>query len=347
MTPEQIRQQAMEAVYEPDNIPSKKDLFIPVSHLDLLKIEFPALQWFVEGLIPSEAITIVSGNPETYKSWIVMDMVVKAVTEGSLFGRFPTQSTGCLVIDEENGLRLLQERSKALTKETALPIYYLSYAGVKINQEYIDKIITFCQEKKLDTVVFDSFVRFLDGADENSSSDVSLLFGLLKRMVKEKITVVLIHHHRKEGAIKSANGQEMRGSSDILAAINCHIIVEKKENQLLITPNKLREAMKLKPFLVNIEEKDGNVLFNYNQEFYENGEMSEGLQKMIIDLLAKNGEMIMDKICASLGGLAGITKVKANVRYLENIGSLESERGGTGGRKTFFIPLEKGENLPF
>mgnify|MGYP001613489102 CR=1 FL=1 len=115
----------------------------------------------------------------------------------------------------------------------------------------------------------------------------------------------------------------------------------------MITPNKLREAKKIKSFLVNIEEKEGNTSFTYNQEFYETGELSEGLQKMIIELLAKNGEMIMDKICASLSGLAGITKVKANVRYLESINSIESNKKGQGGKKVFFIPIDQGQNLPF
>src|SRR3990167_2156690 len=311
----------------------EKTTFQPISHSDLIKIKFPPLQWLVDSLIPSEAITIISGNPETYKSWLVTDLILKSVSKELLFGQFQTQSHGCLVIDEENGLRLLQERIKSLTENTNLPIYYLAYSGLKINQESIDRILSFCQKKALKTVVFDSFVRFLDGTDENSSTEIAKIFSLLKILVQNNITVILIHHHRKEGIMKSSNGQEMRGSSDILASVNCHIIVEKKEKKIVIIPNKLREAKKINPFILRIEEKeDKSISFVFDQ-VYEESELSEAIQKKIIELVAEKPNLSIDQICSILADFGGLNKIKTNIRYLETVDSVSSNRKGQGRKK--------------
>ena len=77
-----------------------------------------------------------------------------------------------------------------------------------------------------------------------------------KKITKEGASILFTHHHRKQQGYGPNNqGQSMRGSSDILAAVDCHITLEKKrdeEDRLILKQTKLRPDEVLKPFEVKI-----------------------------------------------------------------------------------------------
>lgn len=58
---------------------------------------------------------------------------------------------------------------------------------------------------------------------------------------------------------------KLRGSTDILAAIDCHLSVKinKSINQLTITQNKLRSAPENKPFNLGIKANDDTFVFEH------------------------------------------------------------------------------------
>lgn len=62
--------------------------FTPISVDELLRKEFEADSWLVEGLIPKNGITVISGNPASFKTWLIL-LLAKHIAEGeALFGRF-------------------------------------------------------------------------------------------------------------------------------------------------------------------------------------------------------------------------------------------------------------------
>ena len=101
----------------------------PLSISDLMLKEFKDTEWAVHGLIPSEGITAISGAPAAHKTWIILDLAIKASRGEILFDKFATSKMGVLIIDEENGERLLQKRFQKLSKIYDLPIYLLSLKG--------------------------------------------------------------------------------------------------------------------------------------------------------------------------------------------------------------------------
>lgn len=327
-----------------------KEPIKPVSHKELMAMEFPELKWLVKDLVPAEAITIISGAPEGFKSWITLEIANKSVKQGLVFNKFESHSEGCLIIDEENGLRLLQERMKVLGKKEDLNLHYLAYAGLKITEEDIGEIMITLKERGLKTVIFDSFVRFLNGADENSASEIAKIFGYLKGLVKEGITVVLIHHHRKEGLIKAVGGQQMRGSSDILASVNCHIIVEKKEDELIITPNKLREAEKIKPFKVSVIKNSDpkGIKFEWKEELDEDVNKVDDAKSDIKEVLFNQNKPISTKELMDILSSGGIncsrhTVVRALAFLVESEEIRWTKMSGNGNTR-FYTLAENDQN---
>lgn len=317
---------------------------------DILKEELPPLQWVVDNLIPAGGITAISGSPGAYKSWLVLYMaVIAAQGKNFLDSQLNVSQMGSLYVDEENGKRILQTRLKGLNTPFQLPIYFSIYGDIKFTEAYIDRIIAECLAKGLKLVIFDSFVRFLiaDVHNENDAAKNAGVANLFRKMNKAGLTVIFLHHHKKENGIKIAHNDVMRGSGDLLAMVDCHIVMEKTkekdQNIITITQNKLREAKEMEPFKIElVEAEDKSVSFVYNKitDFQIMG-MDREARKLVIELLADGKKMAKEDIAQALESSIGKVKVKAVVSALEKetfiLSEPDKENNGGRPKKVFFL----------
>ena len=82
---------------------------INIKQLDeLMSQDYPDQEYIVDRLVPASSITILSGQSRSFKTYTLLDMALCVASGRPLFGQFATQETGILIIDEENGERLLQ-----------------------------------------------------------------------------------------------------------------------------------------------------------------------------------------------------------------------------------------------
>ncbi|MDP3993424.1 MAG: bifunctional DNA primase/polymerase [bacterium] len=249
--------------------------FEPIKLSELMAKKFPEQKWIVEKLVPAEGITIIAGHPKSGKTWFALD-VAKSVANGDpLFGKFATHKAPVLIIDEENGEGLLQERFAMLQSNPALPIFLLSYSNYKLDDR-IEQTISFAKTNGIKLAIFDSLVRVHRG-EENSATEVAQTFGLFRKLCKEGITVLILHHNRKDGRLKGRPDQAIRGSSDILAAVHSLIAIDREEKySLLVTQVKLRNAEETNPFRLNIIVSDKKFW-----EFSFAGEVEESVSKKL------------------------------------------------------------------
>ncbi len=222
---------------------------------DLLLEEFPPEVWAIEGLIPAEGVTIISGSPGSFKTWLYMEMAVKVAQGEKVFGHFPTKQMGVMVIDEESGRQRLQKRFKQMGASEYTQIHFTSRVGYKMNQLYVDAIAKEANEKEIGLVIFDSFTRF-NSADENASGDMAALMDCYRRLADTGLAVLILHHNRKGVAGQSNPAMEMRGSSDILAAADCHIAVNRvgQSEFVRLTQTKNRDIWEPVPFELRFHE---------------------------------------------------------------------------------------------
>lgn len=272
----------------------KENKFKPIHISELMSKEFKDTEWIVEKLIPSESITAISGSPATYKTWIILDLALKIAQGDILFDKFATSQSGILIIDEENGERLTQKRFDKMRKDIDLPIYFLSLSGFKLSEGNVKTIMGFCEQNSVKVIVFDSLIR-IHSEDENDAAKMSKVFSFLKQFNKQGIAVIFTHHNRKQGAFMRNPSQDMRGSSDILASLDCHLAVERKEGYVIITQTKLRQEQEIKAFKIGVINEENEFRFEYWGEVEETQTKKGNAKEAIKGILSRESKTMCKK----------------------------------------------------
>ena len=262
----------------------------PISLKSLLETKFPENKWLIEKLIPLEGITIIAGAPASYKTWVILEMAIQIAKGGVLFDKFSCEESKVLIIDEENHLRMVQERLKLLGASPELPISFLSQTNFIITEEEIvKKVLEVCNQEGINVIFIDSLVR-VNRAEENDASQMSEVFRAVKKLCQEGKTVILTHHERKEGAFKVSAQNRLRGSSDILASVDSHIAMQKDkddQSRLIIEQPKLRCDKEIEPLEVKFISGEDKAYFEYLGAYQEKSKKKD-LAKEIIPKILDN-----------------------------------------------------------
>lgn len=303
----------------------------PLSFTDLMAAHYEEETWLVDSLIPSEGIIAISGIPASYKTWFVLEMAIAISSGIPLFDTFKTIQTGVLLVDEESGCRLLQKRLKLITDRKTLPISVLPKTGFKLTQQSAKEILSFAKENKIGLIVFDSLVRIHNARDENDALQMAAVFSLMQSLTVAGITVIFIHHNRKQGASVGALSQSMRGSSDILAAVDCHIAVERDENELTIIQTKLRNAEENKPFKIKLIQQENKIVFEYLGKSDKPISIKDSVKQGILDILSISDEPLNKETVLSKLGETGVqhsrSTFKTVMAQLIEEGVVHSQKG--------------------
>lgn len=254
----------------------------------IMKMEFSENEWLVEKLVPFQGITIISGAPGSYKTWLIWQMAIN-IAEGSMFlEQFACSQSAILVIDEENHLRQVKKRLHKLSADATLPIHFLTQQDFSaLDNDAVSEVIRICKKNDINTIFIDSLVR-ISNSDENNAQEMSRVFKAIKHFCQAGKTVIMTHHERKEGTNKGSAQARLRGSSDISAAIDCHLSIKKsqKSNKIIsVEQPKLRIDEEIEPFVISVINEGDLVKFQYegapvNEKVYE-------IKSLIFDILSQ------------------------------------------------------------
>lgn len=240
---------------------------------EILDHDFGDQEWAVEFLISKQGMSVLSGNPGDFKTWVTIHIALCVSRGIPVFGKFKTIQGSVLVIDEEDHLQLLKKRLELLNAQDSDNIHYISQSGIKMdNMDTLNMILEIVKEKQIKLVILDSLVR-MHGQDENDAKSMARVFANLQKILVSGTSILFTHHHRKQQAHEKTSGQSMRGSSDILAAVDCHIAIEKSKDdkeRLIIRQMKSRQAEPLPSFEINIVKGElGPSNFEYVGDYDE------------------------------------------------------------------------------
>jgi AAA domain len=186
---------------------------------DVLALAAPKADWLVEGLLPAASVTLLAGEPGSYKTWLALALLRGVDGGGTFLGRRCAESA-VLYLDRENPLRVVQERLAVLgisaPQRSRIWGGWLADAPPAIGDARLLEIAR--QRRPL--MVFDSLIRFHD-ADENSATEMALVMGGLRALAHAGATVVALHHKPK------SEGSLYRGSSDIAGGVDTAIAVSR------------------------------------------------------------------------------------------------------------------------
>jgi hypothetical protein len=305
----------------PEKILSHAKRYLPeglITAKELCEKPFnPDDKWIIDRILPREGITLISSQPKCYKTWLILYITKCLATGIPLFGKFPLRKSKVLVINEENGDRLLQERLKRIGVPLNDEIIFRNLQGTKIdNMKDIDLLKSLIKKEKFDVIVFDNLVR-IHNKEENSATEMRSIFEHLKELLKVGVSIIITHHQNKGSFSGGFKG--IRGSSEIAAFVNCSFSLERvgDKNKIIIFNDLCRDDEELEKMAVHVLIKDEDSEFKIleKQEAYElmaNEEMDEimavlskfeepiDIQTLLTSLNKKMGRKKVEKYCHQL-----------------------------------------------
>lgn len=323
------------------------DKFSPIG--ELMKKDLPPIKWLIDGIIPEEGVAVMAAKPASLKTWVALQMAIDIASGNKLFNKFDTIQAPVLILDGESGERLLKNRLEILgiKADTELPIYYKTYSGgQKFNKSFFENVLGFCLEKGVKLVIIDSLVRFLDIKDKNNAIDVSEAFKRFARLKMVGISVLLIHHCRKNLGTDGLDGLDsVRGSGDIIASCDVGIVLSKKKNtnSVTISVGKNRFDEEGKPFIASFKKESDKVSRWYYVDEITVEDNYLNAAKTIMDSLDEDGEMNQKDLIRMVqneGIKIGEKKIVGCLNDLVANGSI----GRKSGNRTEIIYYLKGES---
>lgn len=306
-------------------------------HLDeLLQEDIPESEWLVDRIIPKGGIVALSGMPGAYKTWILYHLALVTAHGQPFFGHFNTCKAKILIIDEENHRRLIQKRIRRMGADGA-DIHLLLQSGIKLDR-YDDrkKLSDLIKNNGYEFLILDSLVRF-HSKDENDASSMAKVTEALKEIAKTGATILFTHHHRKQSIFGSKNpGQSMRGSSEILAFVDCHMAIDKQEDYLLITQTKNRQEQEIKPFKIQIRDEGERTILEYLGEHDEATLKLQEAKECILAYLKENGETARQNLIEVFQGEIGQKSIGEAIKILKIEDGI-IERTGEKNKKFYSI----------
>ncbi len=303
-----------------------------LSFLELLEKDFPDIPWDVEGIFESGTINMISAPPNQYKSWIVQHVALCLAQNKDVFGHFKIKPQNILIINEEDNLRMIKDRSLKMVDEIKeLGLYFMVGSGFKIDKETVEEVLNECKKKDVTFVVFDS-LRSIHSANENDSGEMQEIMDCFKVLTREGITVLFTHHNRKKAFGKSNDdfGEESRGSTAINAGVHGHISCEEQLKEdgkyLLISQRKLKCDEKMKPFLVkiDIDSENDKMNFNYVGEYDAKEETFRKNKDLTLATLENSDRWLCKKEIATCVGVTEGTLSKV-LQELEKTNLIQSK----------------------
>lgn len=214
---------------------------LPVVRVDQIPREENAARWLVEQLWGDSSVGVIGGAPKCSKTWLGLDLALSVATGTACLGRYAVPRPGpVLIYLAEDALAVVRERVEGMARHRGLEL-----AGVEIHvitapalrldrQPHRQRLLETAQRLRPRLLLLDPLVR-LHGVDENNAGEVAELlayFRLLQRQLN--LSVILVHHTRKNAAGGVAAGQGLRGSSDLHAFGDSNLYLRRVRERLVL-----------------------------------------------------------------------------------------------------------------
>lgn len=297
-------------------------------------------KWIIRDLLPDRSITILSGDPGSFKTWSTLHFAISIASGGLVYDHFQTIKNNVLIIDEEDGIALLQQRLLALSADKDSNIFFMIMTNFKCdNQKDIDELKRHIKRHHIGVIIMDSLIRIHSG-EENNAKDIAKMFEVLRYLTTLGVTILINHHHRKRGPEQQYDSSPMRGSGDILAAIDCHLQTRRKGNVLQIIQTKNRFQQEIKSFSVELVAQNDKMAFLYLDEIVLPEDKTEQAEVEILKLLKSQKYGVSRKdIDHHLNGLIGENNIGKAIGHLVSKKLIDITVGPKG-KKTYTIHTE-------
>jgi RecA-family ATPase len=301
-------------------MPVSADQSLPVVRVGEIRSEESAERWLVEELWGASSVGVIGGAPKCAKTWLGLDMALSVATGTACLGKYAVPEPGpVLVYLAEDALPIVRERVDGMARHRGLDlagveIHVITAPTLRLDRDR-DRMRLLETAKRLRPrlLVLDPLVR-LHGIDENHAGEVAKLLAYFRSLQRQlDLSVLLVHHTRKNAAVGAAAGQGLRGSSDIHAFGDSNLYLRRTKDHLVLS-GEHRAASASAPVYLELVATDAEMIHLEVVAELQDGKR-RSLEEQLLELLAQGEALTRAKLRDSLA-------VK-NERLGEAIESLE------------------------
>jgi AAA domain len=286
-------------------MPMGTDQVLPVVRVGEIAGDEIAERWLVEELWCARSVGVIGGAPKCAKTWLGLDMALSVATGTPCLGRYAVPDPGpVLVYLAEDALLIVRERIEGMARHRGLDldqveVYVITAPVLRLDQDR-DRTRLWETTRRLRPrlLVLDPLVR-LHGIDENHAGDVAELLAYFRSLQRELgLSVLLVHHTRKNGADGIAAGQGLRGSGDIHAFGDSNLYLQRTKEHLILS-SEHRAARASAPVHLELVATDTETThLELIAELQD--EKGRGLEEQVLDLLARGQVLTRTRLRDSL-----------------------------------------------
>jgi len=286
---------------------------LPVVRVGEIPREDNARRWLVQELWGESAVGVIGGAPKCSKTWLALDLALSVATGTPCLGKYAVPQAGpVLVYLAEDALSVVRERVEGMARHRgvevdAVEIHVITAPTLQLDRgPHRQRLMETAKRIRPRLLLLDPLVR-LHGVDENYATAVAELLAYFRSLQRKlDLSVVLVHHTRKNAAGGVAAGQGLRGSSDLHAFGDSNLYLRRSRERLVLS-NEHRAAPASPPVYLELVATDSETTH----------------LTVVAELHVDQRRSLQDQVLALLGPRAVFTRAK-----LRDTLSVKNERLG-------------------
>jgi AAA domain len=265
---------------------------LPVIRVAEIASDELAERWLVEQLWCARSVGVIGGAPKCAKTWLGLDIALSVATGTPCLGRYTVPEPGpVLVYLAEDALVVVRERMEGMARHRGLDldevkIFVITAPVLRLDRDP-DRTRLWETARRIRPrlLLLDPLVR-LHGIDENSAGDVAGLLAYFRSLQRQlDLSVLLVHHTRKNAGDGVVPGQGLRGSGDIHAFGDSNLYLQRTKEHLMLS-SEHRAAPATAPVYLELVATDAAT--THLEVIPEpDGENGCGLEEHVLDLLTQ------------------------------------------------------------
>lgn len=187
----------------------------------------------IDNLVPA-GLTVLAGAPKRGKSWMVLKMAL-CISSGQPFLNMPTRKGAVLYLDLESKNYRVQDRLNKLIVGPAPSDLYFAHKSERLDGGLMEQLKNWisCVENPA-MIILDTLGRVKSGAKrgENAYESDTRIFGELQTFALEnKISVVVVHHLKKDTGTNDDYFERISGSMGLTGACDAVMVLAGKRGE--------------------------------------------------------------------------------------------------------------------
>ena len=274
---------------------------LPVVRVGQIKSEQSAQRWLVEELWGASSVGVIGGAPKCAKTWLGLDMALSVATGTACLGKYAVPEPGpVLVYLAEDALAVVRERLEGMARHRGLDLGPVEIDVITAPVLRLDRnrdrrrLLETTKRLRPRLLLLDPLVR-LHGIDENNAGEVAELLAYFRSLQRQlDLSVLLVHHTRKNATGGVAAGQGLRGSGDIHAFGDSNLYLRRTREHLVLS-SEHRAAPASSPVCLDLVATNAETThLEVVAELRD--EKRRGLQEQVLDLLPQGTVLTRAKL---------------------------------------------------